>query len=202
MEIITSWDDYSPHNLRLAELLKKYKLPAIFFIDCGSDEAQDQIRNLADQGFEIGAHTYGHPMDLKILNDEQLELQIVDCRKFLQKIARQSINWFCYPRGRYDDRVKGFVERAGFKKARTTAVEIPWALDRLALPTSIHCYNRKEYKGKDWLRYAKYWIKFLDGNFKAPANEVHIWGHAWEIDKYGDWEKLEKLFKWISRKYL
>jgi hypothetical protein len=26
----------------------------------------------------------------------------------------------------------------------------------------------------------------------------HIWGHSWEVDEHGDWERLEDVFRYIS----
>jgi len=200
IKIQTSWDDYSEHNIKLAEMLLKYELPAIFFIDLCSDNAKQQVVKLAKMGFEIGAHTYNHPQDLKLLHDDQLKTEIIDVRKELQSLTGQEINWFCYPRGRYDDRVMEFVKEAGYKFARTTRVKVENSIDNLAFPTSFHCYNRAEYNGKEWPQYVRDWIEFLCDNFKAgsDARNIHFWGHAWEIEKYGDWEKLEKLFAWIK----
>ncbi len=204
IKIQSSWDDFCPQNYRLAELLKKYKIPAIFFIECDKLEKIKQIKDLANMGFEIGCHTRTHPADLKRLTKEQLSDEIISPRILLQANTGQSIDWFCYPKGKYDNRVKGIVEEAGYKFARTTKVEIPWSFDPLEIFTSWHCYNRKEYHGKPWLKYAKYWLKFIDNNFKkgTEASEIHFWGHAWEIDKYDDWDNLEKLFKLINKKYL
>ena len=204
MKIQSSWDDFCPQNLKLAELLKKYMIPAIFFIDIGSSEAKNQVKVLADMGFEIGAHTYSHPQDLKLLDDFELRRDIIDCRKELQEITGQEINWFCYPRGRYNEIVKSFVVEAGYKFARTTKVEVPWSFDPIEFYTSFHCFNRKEYNNKPWFNYAKDWLKFIDTNFKkkSEASDIHFWGHSHEIDKYGDWEKLEKLFKFINRRYI
>jgi hypothetical protein len=28
----------------------------------------------------------------------------------------------------------------------------------------------------------------------------HLWGHSWEIEENGDWEKLEKVFEYVSNK--
>jgi ABC-type uncharacterized transport system YnjBCD substrate-binding protein len=26
----------------------------------------------------------------------------------------------------------------------------------------------------------------------------HLWGHSWEIDRYKDWDRLEKVLRYIS----
>lgn len=204
MKIQSSWDDYCPQNIRLAELLLKYKIPAIFFIDLRDDRAREQITELAHMGFEIGAHTYSHPSDLKLLDDFELRHEIIECRKELKELTGQKIKWFCYPRGRYNDIVKSFVLEAGYKFARTTRVKVPVEFDPLGFDTSWHCFDRKEYKGEPWLEYAKEWLAFIKKVFKdkSEASDIHFWGHGWELEKNNDWGNLEKLLKLIKRKYV
>lgn len=61
--VTTSWDDGHPLDLKLAELLSEYDIPASFYIPiyntkekCLNDQ---QIKEIA-QGFDIGGHTYHH----------------------------------------------------------------------------------------------------------------------------------------------
>ena len=74
MRIETSWDDGHELDLRLADLLRKYKLPATFYINTvseekreGKDLSEDDIVSLA-KDFEIGGHTVSHPPDMKALS--------------------------------------------------------------------------------------------------------------------------------------
>lgn len=201
MEKITiqsSWDDFSPHNLRLAELLQKYKIPAIFFIECDYEEKLAQIKMLASRKFEIGCHTYSHPQDLKNVWIN-LDAEIIDCRRTLQQETGQKIDWFCYPRGRYNQLVKEKVAEAGFRFARTTALGPADKYDPLAIAPLFHCYRRHEYRGEDWLDYGIRVMKFMVEKIKTPY--IHFWGHAAEIEKYQEWEKLEKLLRWIKENY-
>ena len=198
--IITSWDDYCEENYRMAELLKKYKLPGIFFLPTERplvDFCAKQIEDLADQGFKIGCHTKTHPLDLKILDNHQLKSEIKDCRKQLQEMANQEINWFCYPRGRYDLRVKNVVIGTGFKYARTTKIlNIKPSEDNFEIKTAIHVgCARKEYGDKDWLIVA---FELFDKAMKKENSVFHLWGHGWEIAKFNQWEKLERLLKYLA----
>lgn len=201
IRIITSWDDCCEENYRLAELLKKHRLPGIFFIPTTERPlCAKQIRDLADQGFEIGCHTKTHPSDLKILSDDLLMSEIKDCRRELQKLANQEIEWFCYPRGRYDLRVKSIVRNAEFKYARTTKIlNIEPPEDNFEIKTAVHVgYPRREYKGKDWLDIA---IGLLDKARKKENSVFHLWGHGWEITILNQWEKLEGFLKTLSECY-
>lgn len=208
-KFITSWDDYSPLNYRLADLLIKYRIPAIFFIELGNPqefpnawphqkENEAQIKNLYSRGFWIGGHTYIHPPDIKILSDFHLEKEIIWNKKQLENIINEKIEWFAYPRGRFDARIKKYVRNAGYKFARTTRILNKGYIDDFyEIDTTIHCRQRQEYQNWDWLELAKVRISEL----KMKPDElpyIHIWGHSWEIEKYNEWNKLEELFKYIN----
>ena len=80
MKILTSWDDGHELDLRVMELLRKYKLPGIFFIPIES-WGYSNLEKYKD--FEIGCHTYTHPSDLKLLNDKQL----------YEKTRKDAVEW-------------------------------------------------------------------------------------------------------------
>jgi len=191
---ISSWDDGKRLDLRLAKLLKKYNIPAIFYIPTCCELTDDEIMSLYKMGFEIGGHTFSHPQDLKLLNHIELECEIESNKKFLEDILKTKITKFCYPRGRYDDNVIEAVIKAGYKEARTTKVLCNKEPDnRFKTSTTIHIYQRSEYKEIDWLKLAKdLFIKT-----KKENGVYHLWGHSHEIDRDNNWEKLEELLKFI-----
>lgn len=195
IKITSSWDDYCKENYKLAKLLKKYDIPAIFFIECGASTKKRQIIELAKQGFEIGCHTFNHPSDLKQLDNLLLAHEILECRDFLQKLTGQEINWFCYPKGKHNEKVRRFVEIAGFKYARTVDIGNPVGsenLPNLQVNSTWHCRDRKEYKGLRWPEFAKRALQ-------SKPKEIHFWGHAWELAREPDgWKKLENLLKDIQ----
>lgn len=195
MRILTSWDDGVKEDLKVIKLLKKYNLPGIFFIPIESWG----FKNLEKyKDFEIGCHTYSHPPDLKKCDDPTLIHEIWEARSMI-KYADYPFEkpiWFCYPRGRYDKRIIQEVKDAGFKYARTTKIGIA---NKDTYPYEVpgfHCFQRREYYGKDWLEAIKEEINTFSKMKRNP--EVHIWGHSWEIEKNKEWDKLEKLFKHLN----
>jgi peptidoglycan/xylan/chitin deacetylase (PgdA/CDA1 family) len=79
--ITTSWDDGHPLDLRLAELLHKYGLPATFYIPLENQLpvlTQSQVRELSGK-FEVGAHTVHH-CDLLTMPDHVTRMEITDCK--------------------------------------------------------------------------------------------------------------------------
>ena len=186
MRIKLSFDDGSLYDLKLMELLKKYNLPALFFLPIKS-WGFENIELYKD--FEVGGHTFSHPQDLKLLSDDMLEFEIVVAKELFEKETKRKLEWFCYPRGRFNQLVKDKVIKAGFKKARTTNIEN--GFDKFEIG-GVHCYQRKEYKGVDWLEFIK---KYITSN---PYKLINIWGHSSEINRGKDWDKLEELFKFIN----
>ena len=163
MQICTSWDDGCKLDLKLAELLKKYKLPAIFFI-CKDTSNLKFKERLSDQDikdlskdFTIGSHTMTHPSDLKELEEGQLIWELKESKMWLETLIGKPVTDFCYPRGKYQTREVTYLKEIGYKTARTTCIgNIEKPRDKFRIKTTIHCYpDRKEYDGSDWMFLAR-----------------------------------------------
>ncbi|MCL5104504.1 MAG: polysaccharide deacetylase family protein [Armatimonadetes bacterium] len=83
----------------------------------------DQLREMADNGFEIGSHTLTHP-HLPDISDEQLTREIADSKRKLEDILGKEVVSFSYPYGDYDDRVLAAAVEAGYRYAVTTKLGI------------------------------------------------------------------------------
>lgn len=176
---------------------------------------------------EIGAHTLTHP-DLRTLSKEKLREEIGGSKKWLEEIVGKEINMFCYPKGLYNDVSIRITKEARFIGARTTKMgSINKNNNPFELPTTIQIYpfpfrkiNKNTYywsklfqpfiersgvlrkigvpifSMQSWLSISK---KTFD--IALEKGEVfHLWGHSWEIEKYGMWDELEKLLQYISKK--
>jgi peptidoglycan/xylan/chitin deacetylase (PgdA/CDA1 family) len=77
------------------------------------------VRTLISSGWELASHTLTHP-DLTTLDDAELTREVASSRKALRARFRVPIDFFCYPSGRFDDRVIRSVRRAGYLGATTT----------------------------------------------------------------------------------
>jgi len=77
-EIALTFDDgpdpiYTPQVL---EVLKKYGVPATFFIiGMNAEQYPDLLHQIVDAGHEIGVHTFTHP-DISAISPEQLRLEL------------------------------------------------------------------------------------------------------------------------------
>jgi peptidoglycan/xylan/chitin deacetylase (PgdA/CDA1 family)/SAM-dependent methyltransferase len=213
----TSWDDGAPSDMRLATLLRKYRIPATFYIAPRNRERpvleKKEIVSLAKY-FEIGGHTMHH-VDLTRLSVDVAQQEIVAGKEYLEKIIGEKISSFCYPKGRVTKDIKQLVGLAGFSSARTVDLFATSVEDQLLLPTTVHAYNhnplvylrqgtaRKLFYSlvssgffKDWEILAKRSFDWCLENNRM----FHLWGHSWEIDKRQEWDKLERVLRYIAER--
>lgn len=193
----SSWDDGRLDDLKLVSLLRKYKLPAVFYLPTMVRDLSDsQVIDIA-QDFEIGGHTMTHPADMKALKSKDIWWEISENKKELETLIGKKINKFCYPRGRYDQRAIDAAKSSGYTECRTTHVLKLGANDKFRKGTTIHVFQRSEYKIVHWVDVAKEYV------LKAAENggTFHIWGHSWEIERDENWQALDNLFEWISKNF-
>lgn len=190
-----SFDDGGEEDLRVAVLLEKYGFTGTFFIPNQTELTREEILKISEK-HKVGGHTVNHPPDLKILDEDILDYEISENRKWLQELTGQEVDEFCYTRGRYDDRVIEAVKRAGFTSARTTTIS--WHFgepkDPFKTPTTVHMYDRREYLGMPWQEYAEIMLeKALHAAKKFGNGHFHLWGHSWELTKFNYWDDFENI---------
>jgi peptidoglycan/xylan/chitin deacetylase (PgdA/CDA1 family) len=78
-----------------------------------------QIRQWAQAGMEIGAHTQTH-CKLPHTPDDVAMRQIADCRADLAELLGEPVAHFCYPYGLYEARHAVMAQDAGYQSATTT----------------------------------------------------------------------------------
>lgn len=110
-------------------VLKKYNFPATLylyqaFVPGGKSALSiSEIKELAQNGFDVGCHSNTHPVLTKKnnLSDEEyiefLEKEIIEPKMYLEKILGLSIETFAYPYGSYSKETNFFVKKAGYKLA-------------------------------------------------------------------------------------
>jgi peptidoglycan/xylan/chitin deacetylase (PgdA/CDA1 family) len=96
----------------------------------------DQVREVAQAGFEVGSHGLEH-VSLPKVDDAQLEAETVRSRAILEELLGQEVQGFCYPYGHLDARVVGAARTAHYDYA--CAVWPSPSIGRHALPrTYVH----------------------------------------------------------------
>ncbi len=216
-----SFDDGDPRDLDIARLLKKFELPATFYVPITNVENRrtltpDQIVQLSEMGFEIGAHGYHHHFLDRIAAADVYE-EIKSGKERLEQILGKEISCFCYPGGKAPSAAVDAVRRLGFEYARTVRECRFSVQDPLLAPTTNpigkHCrrhYVKEALLSLD-LRYLAFffkhmlwkrnWYDYSLANLDyalATGGIWHIWGHAFEIDDQHEWKNLEKIFAKIQ----
>ncbi len=211
--LTTSWDDGHPLDVRVAQLLWKYRLKGTFYVAPQTKRSiritSSGIRSLVGMGMEIGSHTLTHAR-LTEQNEEEIELS----KKFLESRTGKTITAFCYPWGRHTGHIRKQVQEAGYRIARTTAqFHLAPGKDPYRMQTSLHFslhsapvlfrHNLKigNFRGL-YLWGTGYGfecdpLKLTDRmlyTLSRQGGTFHLWGHSWEIDKYRLWDELETAF--------
>jgi hypothetical protein len=218
--VTTSWDDGHVLDMKLAALLRKYGLKGTFYISPLDRQMAPEERLTSDQilelskNFEIGAHTMTHP-DLSQLSDREAGKEILDSKKYLEKIIRKPVVSFCYPYGKYTKRQILQVKKAGFYVARTVnqmITKIP--KNYFEFGTSLE-FSPTSFRGilgqyKLAVRNLNFSIlRRLTLDQKKNALNIfdhvcksggiyHLWGHSSLIAERGELEQLEEIFQYIS----
>jgi peptidoglycan/xylan/chitin deacetylase (PgdA/CDA1 family) len=227
--VVTSWDDGYFGDLKLAELLKRYNLQGTFYVPSSNRGGMGQpglsdseICSLAADNFEIGSHTVNH-LNLAAIDIEQASREIRESKTKLSELTQKDVKSFCYPFGKYSESIVQLVRSVGYKNARTTRAfvvskeEIRQA-GFFKIGCTLHARKRpilvKKAIMKDAYLLKHPWTIPLMNKFstwdllakslfdRAYHNRgvFHLWGHSWEIEKYGDWARLEDVFSYISKK--
>ncbi|MGH2921563.1 MAG: polysaccharide deacetylase family protein [Gaiellaceae bacterium] len=78
----------------------------------------DELRGVAERGFEVGSHTVGHP-HLTRLADTVLDRELRESRARCEGELGRPCRYLAYPYGEHDRRVEAASERAGYEAAFT-----------------------------------------------------------------------------------
>jgi peptidoglycan/xylan/chitin deacetylase (PgdA/CDA1 family) len=127
--VLTFDDGYVDQVRNAAPVLRQYRWPAELdlvsgALDLGDDPpatrlTMEMVQGLLNDGWGLESHSVSHP-DLTELWGEKLRRQLVDSRDRLEELFDAQIDFFCYPGGIYDRRVKLAVRRAGYLAATGT----------------------------------------------------------------------------------
>jgi peptidoglycan/xylan/chitin deacetylase (PgdA/CDA1 family) len=121
---VLTFDDGWANNLDAAfpELARRGWPATVFlttsFIGRRPFLSPQEVQALSDFGVTPEIHTHTHP-DLTTLSDDAIVAEIAQCRERLEDLTPHRPNFFCYPFGWLDRRIRNAVQRAGVSAACT-----------------------------------------------------------------------------------
>jgi peptidoglycan/xylan/chitin deacetylase (PgdA/CDA1 family) len=165
-----------------------------------------------------------HPR-LSSIHLDDAQREITESKKWIEQRIHAPCQMFCYPFGDENRQVHALVREAGFIGARNTQ-QLQWGVtDPFQMPTTLQIYpyplRRRFVRRQDlldpfsrlrmlypslkplhlplwaycsWLGLAK--ALFLYG-LQARKSIFHLWGHSWEVEKYGMWSSLEQFLIFV-----
>jgi peptidoglycan/xylan/chitin deacetylase (PgdA/CDA1 family) len=122
--VVVSFDDgYLSHYTHARPVLRRLRWPGVLNLKVGNigpgGITTRQVRALIADGWEVDSHTVEHT-DLTADGPAQLRHELVDSRRELRRRFGVRADFFCYPSGRFNDRVIAAVRAAGYLAATTT----------------------------------------------------------------------------------
>lgn len=197
--IALSFDDGEVQDKRLCALLRKYRLKATFGICCGYlgqsgllPSGRRYTKVFAEElssvyeGFELCPHGYYHRDFTKLSGAELLDEVLRDCDCIRERTGQNPLG-VIYPGGLCSDAVCTALGKM-FLFGRTAGASHGFALpeDFLRWEPTCHMFDREIYE-------------LADAFEKAEGDAVFgIFGHSYELDEDGGWERAEKLFDRLS----
>jgi peptidoglycan/xylan/chitin deacetylase (PgdA/CDA1 family) len=159
--VLTFDDGLADFYSSAAPVLRRLDLPATLFVLtglCGKTSdwpSQDadwnsrhalldwlQVAELAQQGFQFGAHSVSHPV-LPDLPIEEAQREIIDSKTELQQRTGQPVDFFAYPFGRWTPAVRAMVQEHYRGGCSTGAGVVQPDADPFALPRVDAHYVRR-----------------------------------------------------------
>ncbi len=116
---ITFDDSWRQHSRVAAPALLARGLAAVFFLTSGEIGrpyrlSADDVRQLAQLGFDIGSHGMSHRF-FTTLRDDELRAELGDSRKRLEDCIGKPVRWLSLPGGRGNRRVVCLAAELGYE---------------------------------------------------------------------------------------
>ena len=179
-----SVDDGCASDIRIADLAQKYEIEVIFYwpVEWHSLAYEKGYQPLSyaeayeiAKSFEIGSHgvTHGH---LTQMPREIAESEIADSKFMLQSLFDRNVKKFCPSRGYTNDELTEFTMNFYESQRLTKGRGL------------IHIHpNSGANNNVPW--------REVYNRIKDEVDDIELWGHSWEWDKYGMWDEIEDFLK-------
>ena len=139
---ITIDDGFKSFKSNGMRLLKKYRYSATLFINSesvggGTYLSWDELKEIHQQGIEIGNHSHSHAYFLNTKDEERLKFfknDIMKCQEEIEAHLGFTPSIFAYPYGEFDPEMKAALKELGFKAAAAQNSGVMYRSDNFAIP--------------------------------------------------------------------
>ena len=149
--VLTFDDGYQDFYNEVAPQLRRWGFPATVFLPsayCGRTNSWpgqprwvdkkpllrwQQIEELSREGVQFGSHSVTHP-DMTALSDADAEREMIESKREIESHTGLPAEFFCYPYGRWNGRVRDLVSRHFGGACSTAAGIVEPDADPFALP--------------------------------------------------------------------
>lgn len=208
-----SYDDGVTQDVRLIELFNKYGMKATFNLNSAllgkpgeliregnhvwhNKVAPEDVRSIY-AGHEVAAHTLTHPLLPAIEDDAKIIEQVENDRLKLSELCGYEVVGFAYPCGgqNYNSRVSNIIrENTGVKYCRTIVSNHSFDVQE-----NLYEFKPSVYHHAEWDKLFELGEKFL--SLKTEEKQIfYVWGHAYEFDIHGTWDRFEEFLQMMSGK--
>ena len=129
--LLTFDDNYIGQYKYAFPLLQKYSYPAVWsvhtkFVGTAGKKPKatwDQLREMQKSGLiTVASHTVNH-LNMKNLSNAEIEREVLESKKVLEKELGIAIDYFTYPEGDFTERAKDKVKDVGYKAALSMSLD-------------------------------------------------------------------------------
>ena len=129
--LLTFDDNYIGQYKYAFPLLQKYSYPAVWsvhtkFVGTAGKKPKatwDQLREMQKSGLiTVASHTVNH-LNMKNLSNAEIEREVLESKKVLEKELGIAIDYFTYPEGDFTERAKDKVKEVGYKAALSMSLD-------------------------------------------------------------------------------
>jgi peptidoglycan/xylan/chitin deacetylase (PgdA/CDA1 family) len=134
---LTFDDGPSPYTHQILDILKRYSIPATFFV-VGSEAHKfpDIIRRICSEGHVIGNHTWSHP-DITSLSCDELLKEIYSTNFQIHNLIGRSPDLFRPPHGSMNDHTSAVIKEAGMTSVLWNVSSEDWYEGSLSVDQNV-----------------------------------------------------------------